>query len=59
MRYILSHLAVATVISGMRSVRSVERNVAVADGEYLPATQVQKLEARRWTRNFYPTPSGA
>jgi len=53
LRYILSHPAVSTVIPGMRSVRNVERNMAVADGEGLPEDQAQALESHRWDRNFY------
>jgi aryl-alcohol dehydrogenase-like predicted oxidoreductase len=53
LRYILSADAVSTVIPGMRSVRNVERNVAVGDGRGLPAEQVGKLRAHRWERNFY------
>ena len=54
LRYILSHPAVSTVIPGMRSVRNVERNMAVADGKGLPTEQVEKLKGHRWVRNFYP-----
>jgi aryl-alcohol dehydrogenase-like predicted oxidoreductase len=53
LRYVLSHPAVSTVIPGMRSVRNVERNVAVADGRGLPPEQVEKLHRHRWARNFY------
>jgi len=53
LRYILSHPAVSTVIPGMRSVRNVERNLAVADGRGLPEEQVGRLKAHRWVRNFY------
>jgi aryl-alcohol dehydrogenase-like predicted oxidoreductase len=53
LRYVLSHPAVSTVIPGMRSVRNVERNMAVADGRGLPEDQVQRLKAHRWVRNFY------
>jgi len=53
LRYILSHPAVSTVIPGMRSVRNVERNMAVGDGEGLPEDQVRLLENHRWDRNFY------
>ena len=53
LRYILSHPAVSTVIPGMRSVRNVERNIAVADGKGLPGDQAQALKAHRWDRNFY------
>ncbi|GEM47277.1 aldo/keto reductase [Deinococcus cellulosilyticus] len=53
LRFVLSHKAVSTVIVGMRSVRNVERNVALADGNGLPAEQVQKLYNHRWDRNWY------
>ncbi len=53
LRYVLSHPAVSTVIPGMRSVRNVERNVAVADGNGLAEDQAQRLKAHRWVRNFY------
>jgi len=53
LRYVLSHPAVSTVIPGMRSVRNVERNLAVADGRGLPDEQVQRLKTHRWERNFY------
>jgi aryl-alcohol dehydrogenase-like predicted oxidoreductase len=53
LRYVLSHPAVSTVIPGMRSVRNVQRNMAVADGEGLPEDQAQLLKAHRWVRNFY------
>jgi aryl-alcohol dehydrogenase-like predicted oxidoreductase len=49
-RYVLSHPAVSTVIPGMRSVRNVERNAAVGDGEGLPEEQVEVLKAHRWDR---------
>jgi len=54
LRYILSNPAVSAVIPGMRSVRNVERNMAVGDGEGLPEDQVRRLKAHRWVRNFYP-----
>jgi aryl-alcohol dehydrogenase-like predicted oxidoreductase len=53
LRYVLSHPAVSTVIPGMRSVRNVERNMRVGDGQGLPEDQVQRLKAHRWVRNFY------
>jgi hypothetical protein len=37
----------------MRSVRNVERNMAVGDGEGLSENQVQILKNHRWDRNFY------
>ncbi len=53
LRYVLDQPAVSTVIAGMRSVRNVERNCAVADGRGLPPETVAKLRAHRWDRNFY------
>jgi aryl-alcohol dehydrogenase-like predicted oxidoreductase len=53
LRFILSEPAVSTVIPGMRSLRNVERNVAVSDGRTLPADWREKLRAHRWVRNFY------
>jgi aryl-alcohol dehydrogenase-like predicted oxidoreductase len=53
LRYVLSHPAVSTVIPGMRSVRNVERNVALGDGRGLPAETVDKLHRHRWVRDFY------
>ena len=53
LRYVLSHPAVSTVIPGMRSVRNVERNIAVGDGKGLPEDQVKRLKSHRWVRNFY------
>lgn len=53
LRFVLSHPAVSTVIVGMRSVKNVERNAAIADGAGLSAEQVQKLHAHRWDRNWY------
>jgi aryl-alcohol dehydrogenase-like predicted oxidoreductase len=53
LRYILSHPAVSSVIPGMRTVRNVERNAAVGDGEGLPSDQVAALKRHRWERDFY------
>lgn len=53
LRYILSHPAVSTVIPGMRTVRNVERNAAVGDGDGLPDEQAAKLKRHRWERDFY------
>ncbi len=53
LRYVLSHPAVSTVIPGMRSVRNVERNMAIADGRGLPDETVAALRKHRWVRNFY------
>ncbi|MYS34755.1 aryl-alcohol dehydrogenase-like predicted oxidoreductase [Streptomyces sp. KhCrAH-43] len=53
LRFVLSHPAVSTVIPGMRSVRNVERNTAVGDGQPLTGKQLAVLAAHRWPRNFY------
>ena len=53
LRYVLSHPAVSSVIPGMRTVRNVERNAAVGDGEGLPDEQLAALKRHRWERNFY------
>jgi aryl-alcohol dehydrogenase-like predicted oxidoreductase len=53
LRFVLADRAVSTVSAGMRSVRNVERNCAVADGHGLPEAQRRRLEAHRWQRNFY------
>jgi aryl-alcohol dehydrogenase-like predicted oxidoreductase len=53
LRFVLSEPAVSTVIPGMRSLRNVDRNVAVADGRGLPPEHVAALRAHRWERNFY------
>jgi len=53
LRYVLSAPEVSSVIPGMRSVRNVERNMAVADGKGLPEDTVAALKAHRWDRNFY------
>ncbi|CAE6518790.1 aldo/keto reductase [Paenibacillus sp. GCM10023250] len=53
LRYVLSHPAVSTVIPGMRTVRNVERNMAVGDGKGLSPEQLAKLKPHRWDRNFY------
>ena len=53
LRFVLSEPAVSTVIPGMRTVRNVERNTAIGDGQGLPAEQVEKLRRHRWQRDFY------
>jgi aryl-alcohol dehydrogenase-like predicted oxidoreductase len=53
LRFVLSEPAVSTVIPGMRSIRHVERNVAVGDGRGLPREQLDTLRDHRWERNFY------
>jgi aryl-alcohol dehydrogenase-like predicted oxidoreductase len=53
LRFVLSEPAVSTVIPGMRSLRNVERNVAVSDGRGVPDGWREKLRAHRWVRDFY------
>jgi aryl-alcohol dehydrogenase-like predicted oxidoreductase len=53
LRFALSHPAVSTVIPGMRSIRHVEANCAVADGRGLDAATLAKTRAHRWVRNYY------
>jgi aryl-alcohol dehydrogenase-like predicted oxidoreductase len=53
LRYVLSHPAVSTVIPGMRSVRNVEYNMQVGDGQGLPKEQIGTLKTHRWIRDFY------
>jgi aryl-alcohol dehydrogenase-like predicted oxidoreductase len=53
LRFVLSEPTVSTVIPGMRSLRNVERNVAVSDGKGLPSDWREKLHGHRWVRNFY------
>jgi aryl-alcohol dehydrogenase-like predicted oxidoreductase len=54
LRFVLAEPTVSTVIPGMRSLRNVDRNVAVSDGRQLPDGWHEKLRAHRWVRNFYP-----
>jgi aryl-alcohol dehydrogenase-like predicted oxidoreductase len=53
LRYVLSHDAVSTVPVGMRTIRNVERNVAVGDGRPLSAEQQAIVAKHRWERNFW------
>jgi aryl-alcohol dehydrogenase-like predicted oxidoreductase len=53
LRYVLSQDAVSTVIAGMRTVRNVERNAAVGDGQGLGAGPRAIVARHRWERNFY------
>jgi aryl-alcohol dehydrogenase-like predicted oxidoreductase len=53
LRFVLSEPTVSTVIPGMRSLRNVERNVALSDGRGLQDGSREKLRAHRWVRDFY------
>ena len=50
LRFILGHPAVSTVITGMRRVRHVERNLAASDGHTLPPRLREALTTHRWNR---------
>jgi aryl-alcohol dehydrogenase-like predicted oxidoreductase len=56
LRFVLAHPAVSTTIPGMRKLRHVERNLAAADGEPLPARLREALRAHRWDRRPDRTP---
>jgi aryl-alcohol dehydrogenase-like predicted oxidoreductase len=56
LRFALARPEVATVIPGMRSIRNVERNVAVSDGKRLDEPTLASLRRHRWERNFYLKP---
>jgi len=51
LRFILHHPAVTTVIPGMRTVRHVETNLAVADGRPFPADLLAAMRKHRWDRS--------
>jgi aryl-alcohol dehydrogenase-like predicted oxidoreductase len=53
LRFVLSEPTVSSTIPGMRSVRNVERNVAVSDGRGVPAGWRERLRAHSWQRDFY------
>lgn len=53
LRYVLAAPEVSTVIVGMRSLRNVERNAAISDGQPLSDDRRKALAAHRWERNFY------
>lgn len=50
LRHILAHPAVSTVIPGMRKLGHVEQNIAVSDGQPLPAALLAELKGHRWNR---------
>jgi len=53
LRFCLSHLAVTTVIPGMRTLKNAEANCAVPDKGPLPAETLAILQRHAWDRNFY------
>jgi aryl-alcohol dehydrogenase-like predicted oxidoreductase len=54
MRFSISHSAVSTSIPGMRKPQHVKDNIAVSDGNPLPAELLDKLRAHRWDRKVAP-----
>ncbi|KMS69341.1 aldo/keto reductase [Streptomyces viridochromogenes] len=53
LRFALAGQAVSTVIVGMRSLRNVERNAAIADAPPLTPRRLAQLAEHRWAKNFY------
>lgn len=50
MRFSISHPAVSTSIPGMRKLNHVRENIALSDGQPLPAELLEKLRSHRWDR---------
>jgi aryl-alcohol dehydrogenase-like predicted oxidoreductase len=50
LRWILEEPTVATIIPGMRTLKHVEANFAVSDGQRLNPALLQKLRGHRWDR---------
>jgi aryl-alcohol dehydrogenase-like predicted oxidoreductase len=50
LRFILHHPAVSTIIPGMRSLRNVERNMAVSDGQPFAPEWLAAMRRHRWDR---------
>jgi aryl-alcohol dehydrogenase-like predicted oxidoreductase len=53
LRFCLSHLAVSTVIPGMRKTRNVESNCSVSDAGPLEEAVITKLRTHAWNKNYY------
>ena len=53
LRFCLSHPAVSTVIPGMRSLSSVQANLAASDAGVLSTEDLAVLHSHAWDRNFY------
>lgn len=54
LRFVLAHPAVSTTIPGMRKLEHVEQNIALSDGQALPAELLEQLKAHRWDRKVAP-----
>ncbi|MFJ9010318.1 aldo/keto reductase [Streptomyces canus] len=53
LRFALAGQGVSTVVVGMRSLRNVERNAAIADAPPLTERELAVLTEHRWAKNFY------
>ncbi|WP_329232998.1 aldo/keto reductase [Streptomyces canus] len=53
LRFALAGQGVSTVVVGMRSLRNVERNAAIADAPPLTERELAVLTKHRWAKNFY------
>jgi aryl-alcohol dehydrogenase-like predicted oxidoreductase len=53
LRYVLSEPTVSTVIPGMRSIRNVERNLALSEAGPLQDDRLERLHPHRWVRDYY------
>ncbi|MFH0988850.1 MAG: aldo/keto reductase [bacterium] len=53
LRFCLNHAAVSTVIPGMRTIKNVEANIKVSDGQKLGESMIWNLKEHQWIRNFY------
>lgn len=54
MRFSISHPAVSTSIPGMRKLNHVRENIAISDGEPLPAELLKTMRSHRWDRKVAP-----
>ena len=54
MRFSISPPAVSTSIPGMRKLGHVKEDIAISDGQKLPADLMAKLRAHRWDRKVAP-----
>jgi aryl-alcohol dehydrogenase-like predicted oxidoreductase len=53
LRFCLSNHAVSTVIPGMRSVASVEKNCTAPGQGPLPPAMLERIKPHAWKKNFY------
>lgn len=53
LQFALAHLAVSTVIPGIRNIYQAEANSAAADAAPLPDALMEKLRGHAWLRSFW------